>query len=382
MRFALMYGSMSSALHDGFDVDGLYAKQGLTGSESSFFNLAWGLSERGHQVDVFCKTKVARPAPKLAGAYVYPLGTPVGPDYDAYVAWNEPDMLRKIPRSALRVCAQQLNDFDYAGAGFDDFVDSYVMPSEVHRRYLCGASSIKEVKTAVIPNSVNLEFFRKAEKRPGSVVYCSSPDRGLHRLLEIFPRIRERVPEANLKIFYRFEPWYEMARGLGPGLDVGLQVTGRRARYINECLLRLGTRGENGVTLVGPVSNQEMARELCQAKVMAYPCDPIRFTEGFSVSTLDACASWCMPVISDLDAIGDIYGAVAAVIPGRPVNALDAWVGAVCTALKEDMDGRVAKARSFAEGFSRERVTAQWEELLQRLVASKRAQSFAVEARP
>lgn len=368
MRIALIFGMKCSAYlpPDGFDIGGLYDAQALTGSESGIFNLAWGLSEREHQVDVFCMTKEpVIGVEKLAGANVYPLNTtPMGPDYDAYIAWNEPDYLRPAPKDKLRICSHQLNDFAMCEEGFDEFVDFYACPSEPHRKFIAETTLVMERKTTVIPNSINLEFFEPlpaSERRQGSMIYCSSPDRGLHRLLEIFPRVRRRIPEANLKIFYRFEPWYQHVREY-PSTD----LLGTRARYINECLLRLGRHGENGVTLVGPIGNKQMARELCQAKLLAYPCDPIRYTEGFSISIMDACAAGAVPVISDVDALGAIYGDRAAIIPGRPGHSLERWADTLSSLLldEERRAVHVENCRKLAEKHSRKNIAMLWEKFI------------------
>jgi len=358
----------------GFDIDGLYETQGLTGSESGFFNIVRGLSERGHIVDSFAKTSKAHiGCPKLAGAQVYPLfETTIGNDYDVYFVWNEPDYLRHVPKEPLRVVSQQLNDFTYCQAGYDEFVDIYAMPSEVHRQFLIkNFPTMTASKSCVVPNSINLEFFQPdSPKRPLSVAYCSSPDRGLHRLLEMWPRIRAEVPGAELRVYYRLWPWYETVKGFKVEDHIG-----RRARYIKEAFLRLGENGENGVFLVGPVPPVLIAQELSKTMVLAYPCDPVSWTEGFSISIMDACAARCMPIISDADALPSIYGGVAEIIPGRPGKMIDEWVRAVSAMLRNDdvRNTATAKAMNFSKDFSRQSISARWEAMFEHGISRKRA---------
>lgn len=369
----------------GFDVGGLYETEALTGSEAGFFNVVRGLAERGHEISAFCKTARLWPAcPNLAGASVYPLdptplahGTfspPWGPDHDAYLVWNEPDYLRFAPATAARVCSQQLNDFTYCMPGFDEHGDAYAMPSEFHRRYLVEHfPAMRAEKTRVIPNSINLEFFDpKAAKRPFSVAYCSSPDRGLHRLLEMWPDVRARVPGAELRVYYRLWPWYETVKNFDDAI-------GRRARYIKKAFEVLGERGENGIFLMGPVPPKVMAAELSRTLVMAYPCDPVSWTEGFSISTLDACAAACMPIISDADALGSIYSGVAEIVPGRPGQNRLAWIDAIVRMLMDDAlrESRAESARRFAASYSRQIVSERWEHLLLDLVDRQRGRVAA-----
>jgi glycosyltransferase involved in cell wall biosynthesis len=363
MKLAFICGRYSTGLHGQIDAEGLFDARALTGSESGFFNAAWGLAELGHDVTVYCDVvKELERCGRIAGARVLHVDRDIPGDYDAYVSLNEPDQFRRVVTDGFRVVQQQLNDFPYCQSGFDSFVDAYAFLSPVHRQHVLSVTpEIAHGKATWIPNSINLSFFGGEHVRaPHSTAWCSSPDRGLQHLLEIFPSIRKRVPDATLAIYYRFDPWYEQFRHESGKI-------GARARYIGECLSRLGRNGENGVTLVGPVANKKIARALGQTAVLPYTCDCVTFTEGFSVAILDACAAGCVPVISNADAIGDIYKDVAHVIPGKPADNRDAWVDAVCRAMTDKTwsDQIRQRASKFAQGFDRKHVAAMWEQLLQ-----------------
>jgi glycosyltransferase involved in cell wall biosynthesis len=371
MRIAMLYGEFSTQLHGKFDIPGLYETRGLTGSESYFFNTARGLSELGHQIDAFCDVTHEGPywaTEELSGAHVYPLSTPPGLDYDAYLSWNEPDLLRTMPATSdkLRMCVQQLNDFGYCLPDFESHVDLISFPSETHRQYMLKACNLDPNKTTVIPNSINPEFFEYDLTRSRSVVWCSSPDRGLHVLLELWPEIRARVPDAILKIFYRFGPWYDHVKD-DPA------PYGQRARYIKECLDRLSAYGDNGVILVGSIGNREMAKQLLRSRVLAYTCETLRFTEGFSVSIMDACAAGCVPIISDVDAIGEVYKDAATIIPGKPSDNKSAWIDKICQMLVDDSAAAHARhtAVSHAQRFTRQKVSQKFEIAIRERLAAK-----------
>lgn len=367
MRLTFVYGAFSSQIHGGFKIEDLYVRKGLTGSESFFFNTVRGLAERGHTVSAYCQCEsVVERAENLGGARVAPLdhfGPPA--DTQAVIVWNEPNYLREVFQGPRRICVQQLNDFrSYCPPDYDQFVDRYYFPSEAHRAYMIQAEALPSGKCGVMSNSTNLEMFDGATAQiPGKIVYCSSPDRGLHWLLNFFPQIRARVPGASLHVFYRLKPWLETVR-------YNDDEVGRRARYIDECLRRLGESGERGVWIHGPTPNVEMARELLSAQVFAYPCDTVRYTEGFSVATLDACASGAAPIISDCDALGSIYAKAAHVIPGRPGGRANEWIDTIVRALEDDeFRASIARrARAFAADQSRQARAAQWESELQRVL--------------
>lgn len=372
MRIALLYGRFASGGPNSFDIRKLYRGKGLTGSESSYFNMARGLAERGHQVQVFADVvDEIKASPELAGADAWKLESSARmfPDVDAVLAWNEPDLLRLVPNTALRVVFQQLNDFDYCFKGYDEFVDLYAFPSLPHLQFMSGHYGIPLTKCVVVPNSTNLEFFEPngAPRRTHSVAYCSSPDRGLHWLLEWWPHVRARVPDAQLRIYYKVEPWLQSVRDLW--YDQGLRQwysIGFRARYVEEALRRIGRAGENGVTLVGPISNVDMAKELLQTELLVYPCDTVRWTEGFSVAIMDACAAGAVPIISDVDALGGIYSGAAHVVPGRPQSRDQRWIEAIVHGLVDPGWRIEARLRAFglAQLHDRSFIAAQTEALL------------------
>jgi glycosyltransferase involved in cell wall biosynthesis len=378
-RVALIMGRLSASVHGIYDADTLYDEGMMTGTGSSFFNIARGLAERGHQVDVFCQAKRHYlSAPKLAGANVYNIDEPgleVDTTYDAYVSINEPDMLRSTPPDRLRICAMWLNDWSYTAQGFDAFVDLYACPSWTHARYLHETTRVPREKLVVINLATNFELFRQKDWRLESlpvgvrpiprVAWCSSPDRGLHHLLSFWPSVRSRVRNAELHIYYRFKPWFDFMTTDAVQKET---IWGKRALVIGEHLDRLGRSGEQGVYLVDSIPPARMANELCKTQVLAYPCDPTRFTEGFSCAVLDACAAGCVPIVSAVDALPEIYGGVAHMIPAPPEEHASEWVDSIVRGLTDDHYAAVigGAARALASRHTRQVMAADWERLIER----------------
>ena len=287
------------------------------------------------------------------------------------LSWNEPDYLT-IFKGSKHVCIQQLNDFQYvADKNFNSYVDLFAFPSEHHMNFMVQDAGLDPSRCTVFSNSINLEFYDGEEVRdPHQMVYCSSPDRGLHWLLGIFPQVRKAVPDAKLNIYYKVIPWYERIKNIWDPNDSTIHPLANRARYIKECLDRLGVNGENGVTLVGPTPNKVMARELMKAGVFTYPCDTVRYTEGYSVSILDACAAGCVPVISDRDAIGSVYKGVAHILPGPVVQKT--WVDVIVTAMTDPAFRApiLERTKAFVPKQSRQVRATQLQGLLERLCHS------------
>ena len=135
-------------------------------------------------------------------------------------------------------------------------------------------------------------------------MYASSPDRGLHWVLEAFPEIKRRVPQATLDVFYDWQGFYRNVRG-------GDTETSFRLRYCKEMFDRLRP---HGVTHHGSASRDKMTQVFHDSRLLTYPCDTVSYTEGFSVTTLEAALSGCVPVIVDTDALGEVYRGYVPVI--------------------------------------------------------------------
>lgn len=382
LRVAMVYGEFSSCGHGPYDVDGIYTRQGLTGSEGSFFNLARTLSERGHEVVVFCET--AAEQDHASGFKMLPIHLlakfPQVQNVDAVLAWNEPDYLKFAPVGALRVCDQQLNDFGYAGGGWyaqagrwigphvsadwRSLVDVWVSPSLNHAGNVMRAEGLPKSQCTVVPNSVDLDLFKGCGNRNmHRAVYCSSPDRGLHHVLSMWPAVKAQVPDAELHVFYALASWLARAREAPD--DVG-----RRARYIENALGRLAN---HGVHVHDAVPNVQMARELQASACLIYPCDPVRYTEGFGCSVLDAAAAGCVPIISAADALPSVHGDASVGVVGNPAETRDSWIAATIAVMRGQIDETAAiKMKRHAEKHSRHVVTDQWEALIRSHIYARR----------
>lgn len=363
-----MLGRYGSEIHGILDPNNAFAKF-ATGTVSGFFNTAWGLAERGHTVDAFCETPEYTTVPALGGVNFYPLGTPMGRDYDAYIAVNEPILLKGTPSRGVRACFLLLNDWSHCfDQSFDQSTDIYVSPSDSHmlhfRKRHCGRVDPKKFR--VVPLSVNIERFERywGPRRPNSMLFCSSPDRGLHHLLALMPALRRRIPEANLQIFYRLQPWIDNTISIG---RIPLNPSYDNAVSIRDQLRVLGANGEYGVRVRDAVSPIELAKTMLATEMYPYTYDSIiEFTEGFSAATLEACAAGCVPIVSRADALPEVHAGGVIAIGGNPAQSQDAWLE-VMTRLLSDQTFLAAHRMAaivHARQFARQKVAKMWETLI------------------
>jgi hypothetical protein len=382
LRVGMVYGEFSSFHQGKFVADDLFIKRGMSGSEFSFFNLARTLAENGNDVAVFCDT--AAEATHESGFTMFPireLARLNDTGVDAFISWNEPDYLRFAPLGAIRIFNQQLNDFAYTHSGWyrecgtwlgsqppgktpwGEYVDVYVAPSDETVRWHVSDGGIRSryplragTPLRAIPNTCDLDYFEQPTQRHfHRAIWASSPDRGLHHLLSMWPDIRRRVPDAELNIFYE-------VRSLIERLNNVTDENGRRARYVAEALPKLERMG---VSVRGFVPSIAIAREYQASAVMSYTCDPTRHTETFAGAVLDACAGGCWPILTDVDCLPSVYGSAATIIPGNPDNNRQRWIDEICARMENGNSQAEKRAMlELANACDRRTVTKKWEALI------------------
>lgn len=123
-------------------------------------------------------------------------------------------------------------------------------------------------------------------KKPYSVGYFSSYDRGLECLLKMWPEIKKQVPEATLDIYYGWNT-FDAVHATNPDMQ--------KWKWEMTKLMR-----QDGVTEHGRVSHQELAGAMKQIKVWAYPTE---FTEIHCITALKAQEAGCIPVTTNVAAL-------------------------------------------------------------------------------
>jgi glycosyltransferase involved in cell wall biosynthesis len=136
---------------------------------------------------------------------------------------------------------------------------------------------------------------------PGRVIYHTSPDRGLHLLLQAWPAIREAVPHATLHVIGRLNEYLETAGH--PSLAGS--VRGQRVAAMKEGIKAAKAAG--GVKFFGPLPRAAVLEELSQAACFAFPASVSAPCETFSISVLECCAIGLPVVLAPVDALESVY---------------------------------------------------------------------------
>jgi glycosyltransferase involved in cell wall biosynthesis len=125
-------------------------------------------------------------------------------------------------------------------------------------------------------------------KKPNSVGYFSSYDRGLECLLDMWPKIKQKVPEATLDIYY--------------GWNTFDQYHAKNPEMMKWKWQMIRKMHQDGVTDHGRVSHEELAKAMKDIQVWAYPTE---FTEIHCITALKAVEAGCIPVVTKVAALGE-----------------------------------------------------------------------------
>jgi glycosyltransferase involved in cell wall biosynthesis len=144
-------------------------------------------------------------------------------------------------------------------------------------------------------NGITHRFFQPDHppEREKRVLFTSSPDRGLDVMLEIWPRVREQVPDATFVSTY--SRWYDLVAEHFPA-----------ARPFRRHLEQLGK--QPGVSRIkGGLGQGELAHLMMSSMVWAHPSwyadGGIKFCETSCISAMEAQAAGCVVVAANWGAL-------------------------------------------------------------------------------
>lgn len=158
---------------------------------------------------------------------------------------------------------------------------------------------IKILHNAISPTFLNLfkdeNIIANHKQKKLILAYTSTPFRGLDLLLKIFPNIRQSIPEITLKVFSSMKV-YQMEE----------KDESKYNWLYNQCQIT------EGVEYIGSISQTELAKELKSVSILSYPNT---FAETSCISVMEAMASGCYILTSDLGALSETSANFGSLIP-------------------------------------------------------------------
>lgn len=311
-------------------------KKGMGGSEEAIVYLAPQLVKMGYTVTVFGE-----------------VNEPFEHDGVCWKPWTHIDkrdtfnilVIWRMPEFATQFKAKKM------------FIDMHdVIPSAKVKPYKNAVYLFKSqyhkdlypqiTNYAVIPNGIQLDQFKPQKKKPYSVIYPSAYYRGLECLIDMWPKIKEQVPEATLDIYYGWESWVSLE-----GED----------EFYQRMTAKLAAVAKLGVSEHGRIDHQTLAQKFAESKIWAYPTE---FPEIFCITAVKANVAGCYPVITDVAALAETGGPQAHFIETNKIYrdeyAQSKFIKAIVDGLKADHDP--AEQIAWAKQFDWSKVAEQWKE--------------------
>lgn len=277
---------------------------GLGGSETALVRAASAIAGRGHEAMVYSSAFEG-----VVERVIYRRFDRWNPAerVDAVVVSRLPQIFDAAIAAPVRVL--WCHDAHYGEEltpGRADSMSAVVVLSDWQRGFFASRYPFVESKLRVIRNGIRLggddgqPLFAGADRtfseRAPHCIYSSSPDRGLDVLLELWPEIRARVPEAELHVYYGWDVFDRIAQ------------QSHRLRGYKVLLFHLLERagGEaNGVYMHGRVSQPALHAAMAHARVWSYPT---AFHETSCIGAMEARAAGLAIVTSDLAALAETVG--------------------------------------------------------------------------
>lgn len=340
----------------------------IGGTQAAVAYLTAALARKGARVTLFNNTRqekmvdgvhVLPPSPSVGqlaqeADIVVVVGTPAGRQIRAGLNPRGPMVLW------CHLAAEQPMTHPLQIAAEQAAWDHLVMVSHWQRDNFAEGFKIDPARMTVIGNAI-APFFSAIDPGPAwfetgappTLIYSSLPYRGLQILLDIFPTIRARVPDAQLKVFsgmsiyashkgpddYRF--LYELARAL-PGCDYH-----------------------------GVVGQAKLAAEITGAAAFTYPSTQ---AETACISLMEAMALGALPLTTDLGALSETAAGFGMQVPPglASFDLLYAFADLVVEALSEARanPAKAAETRKRQIAFARE--TYSWDRRAEEWIAFAR----------
>ena len=333
------------------------AKQnGIGGSETAVIEVARRLALMGHQVRVYGDCIQRGSNQSIAGTY----------DWVQYIDYREyKNISCDILIASRRPEAVDNAEFKFSILWVHDVhcgsqltlkratkIDKVFALSDWHKNYLSRQYSFLNLNQLTkTRNGIDLSRFdKKVVRNPHRAIYSSSPDRGMQTAIQIWPKVRERVPDAELHLYYGFQTWEACADDL-------------QRKTIADLKALIAAHEGRGVFFHGRVSQEELAEEFLKSGVWCYPT---WFSETSCITAMEAHAAGLRMVTSPIAALNETVGDRGTLIPGDWLDEdfKNRFADAVVEALLREGNEDREKLQEYAKNnFSWDSLAEEWSKM-------------------
>ena len=291
----------------------------LGGSQSALCYLSAALAERGHLITLLNHTQTpgcwrgvdCLTLPEEPGEFF------ASQAFDAVISLNSLEPMQTIrpflsPRTPMLLWTQHAIDQPAVAPLRHRLIhqswDHFICVSQWQRATYLHAFAIEPERISVRLNAIGTPFhylfpdraaLASGKAKTPTLAYTSTPGRGLSILVDLFPLLREIFPQLQLKVFSSMQTWQQSED------DPWLQDLYARCR------------ATENLTLMGSLSQPELARELAQIHLLAYPNI---YNETSCIALMEAMACGCDIVTTALGALPETSSGYARLVDPGPGN--------------------------------------------------------------
>lgn len=263
-------------------------KTGIGGSEEAVINMGRILAAKGWNVKVYGNHGLERKV--YDGVEYIPIWewSPEEPT-NIFIAWRDPTVIDTEPKAdKTYVWLHDTNPESVFTPTRLEKIDKIFVLSKYHRSLY---PHIQDEKIMLSANGLlpkQFDDIDESKRNLKKCMYVSAPNRGLLTLLELWPKIREKEPYAELYWAYGWETY-----------DIMMKTNPSARAYKDACLKLMG---QPGVHDLGRIGHEELAEHMKTSGVWLYPTS---FTEIFCISAIKAQAAGMVPVTTNVAALDE-----------------------------------------------------------------------------
>ncbi len=285
-----------------YDWSPLDLKTGLGGSELAVINLAREWVKLGYQVTVYNSCSQAEGIYEGV-TYLHHSKFNQYDTFDTLIIWRYPWIL--YPKTKANRIWLELQEMLLPEQVTEDKLakfDKIFVRSQYHQTIL---PKIEDARICLLPNGVesNYAAWRDNPKAPYKLIYASSYNRGLERMLTYgWPIIKREIPQATLYIYYGF-PAIKHPTSDDENI-IGTPAWVRKMKKSME---------QPGIIECGRIGVDELVREKSTSTIHYYACT---FQETDCISVRESALVGCVPVTTDYAALAEKDYCIK--VPGNP----------------------------------------------------------------
>lgn len=320
--------------------------RGVGGAELSLMTWAETMASRGHQIRVYNNPDT--PGDYDGVAYLPQDDFEPGYNRDAIVVYRSPTPNLKNIRAAVKIhwSTDQYTMGNYA-TDIVPFIDKIICISPYHMADYQSRYNPSEDKITYIDLGVRLQDYPlEMEKVLNRFIFCSVPERGLTVIRQIWPQIKEALPDATLVITSDHRLW--------------------GSHSPNNHKYRLDLLGCDGIVFLGAIERHELAKHQAQAQIHLFPCT---YPELFAISVAECQSVGAYPITPDIGAL-QTTNQWGTILPGDAMNP--AWQKmyidiVIAMALDQDRlkELQLVSIKSARARFDWEKICDKWENVIE-----------------